>query len=339
MESAEVWAHLDALAKPRRSLGKLEELAVRLATIQQTLKPMSRPRRLVLFAGDHGVVARGVSAWPSAVTGLMVSTILAGRASSNVLAATHGCEVRLVDVGTVSGAPGAPPSFFRAARIAAGTQDLSTGAAMSIAELDAAWEVGVSEARDAVAGGNVVLIAGEMGIGNTTPASCLTMLLTGASPDLAVGRGAGADDDTLRLKREIVAGAVTRAARILDDADPRAAIAAVSGFEIVAMAGFFAEGARQGATLLLDGFVATSAALIAERLAPGTASRMIAAHLSAEPGHRIALTHLGLEPLLDWNMRLGEGTGALIALPLLDSAAALLRDVATLSEIGANRGD
>ena len=336
MDTAEVWAHLDALAKPRRSLGKLEELAVRLGTIQRTLEPLTRPRRLVLFAGDHGVVARGVSAWPSAVTGMMVGTILAGRASSSALAAAHGCDVRLVDAGTVSDVPGDLPPFFRVARVSRGTKDLSTGPAMSVAELDAAWEVGAEEARRAVADGNVVLIAGEMGIGNTTPASCLTMLLTGAPAELAVGRGAGADDDTLRVKREIVGEAAGRAARM---ADTRPAIAEVAGFEIAAMAGFFAEGARQGATLLLDGFVATSAALIAERLAPGTAKRMIAAHLSVEPGHRIALTHLGLDPLLDWNMRLGEGTGALVALPLLDSAAALLRDVATLSDIGASRGD
>src|SRR5262245_14682307 len=210
MNSADVWAHLDALAKPRRSLGKLEELAVRLATIQQTLKPVTRPRRIVLFAGDHGVVARGVSAWPSAVTGLMVSTILAGRASSSALAAAHECDVRLVDTGTLSAAPENSPSFFSSARVAAGTRDLSVGAAMTVAELDQAWEVGVSEARRAVADGNVVLIAGEMGIGNTTPASCLTMLLAGASLDAAVGRGAGADDETLRLKREIVAAAAGR---------------------------------------------------------------------------------------------------------------------------------
>src|SRR5262249_4781076 len=160
----------------------------------------------------------------------------------------------------------------------------------------AAWEVGAGEARRAVADGNAVLIAGEMGIGNTTPASCLTMLLADAPLDLAVGRGAGADDDTLRVKREVVAEAVARASRL----ESRTAIAAVAGFEIVAMAGFFAEGARQGATLLLDGFVATSAALIAERLAPGTVNHLIAAHLSVEPGHRIALAHLGLDPLLDW---------------------------------------
>ena len=332
----QVWARLDALAKPRRSLGKLEELAARLALIQQTLMPIVRPRRLALFAADHGVVARGVSAWPSEVTGLMVGTILAGRASSSALAAAQACSLRLIDVGTVSPSPGSPPEFFRDARVASGTGDLSVGAAMTASQFEAAWDVGADEARRAVADGNVVLIAGEMGIGNTTAAACLTVLLADATVDGAVGRGAGADDATLEVKRAVVADAVERAAR---SHDVREAIAGISGFEIVAMAGFFAEGARRGATLLLDGYVATSAALIAERLRPGTVNNMIAAHLSPEPGHRAALSRLALDPLLDWNLRLGEGAGALIALPMLDSAAALLRDVAALSELGVARED
>jgi nicotinate-nucleotide--dimethylbenzimidazole phosphoribosyltransferase len=181
-----------------------------------------------------------------------------------------------------------------------------------------------------------VLIAGEMGIGNTTPAACLTMLLANVPAETAVGRGAGLDDAALTQKRELVAAAVTRVRKLTTE---RTAIETLAGFEIVAMAGYFAMGARLGATLVLDGYVATSAALIAEHLQPGVAKAMIAAHCSAEPGHSAALSHLGLEPLLDWGMRLGEGTGALVALPLLDSAAALLRDVAALSELGVPRGD
>lgn len=177
-----------------------------------------------------------------------------------------------------------------------------------------------------------------MGIGNTTSAASLTALLTGLDPQAAVGRGAGADDDVLATKRRIVSQSVAREAPRLSQ-DPRSAIAALSGFEIAAMAGFYAEGAARSATLLLDGYVATAAALIAERLAPGTRSAMIAGHRSAEPGHELALGSLGLEPILDWRMRLGEGTGALVALPLLDSAAALLADVAFLDAIGADRAD
>ena len=394
--SEQAWAHLDGLAKPRRSLGKLEELGVRLASIQRTLQPVVRPRRLVLFAGDHGVVARGVSAWPSEVTGLMVGTILMGRASSSALAAAHDCSVRLVDVGVAGARVASGPAFFRDARVASGTQDLSTAPAMTAAQFDAAWQVGVDEAERAVAEGNRVLIAGEMGIGNTTPAACLTMLFTHIGAEIAVGRGAGADDTTLQTKRDIVAAAVARASAASDadaagargatknetsgsGAKPRAdggavlravapvrsegsaplrgdigvpssggasvrpplraAIEALAGFEIVAMAGFFAAGARLGATLLIDGYVATSAALIAWHLQPDCVHSMIAGHRSAESGHGAALACLGLEPLLEWNMRLGEGTGALVALPMLDSAAALMCNVAALSDLGVARED
>lgn len=327
------WAHLDALVKPRRSLGRLEALAARLAIVQQSLHPVTKPRAITLFAADHGVVAQGVSAWPSGVTGLMMAMILGGRASSAALAAAQDCALRLVDVGALA-PPAEPwPAHFRDAAVATGTADLSREPAMTRDQFNRAWDIGADEARRAVAAGNSVLIAGEMGIGNTTPAACVTALLTGIPPYVAVGRGAGADDAMLATKTRIVTDAVARArAKLL--ADPYAAIAAVSGFEIVAMAGFFAAAATAGVTLLLDGYVTTAAALIAEQLVPGTARRMIAAHRSTEPGHGASLAHLGLEPLLDWEMRLGEGTGALLALPLLDSAAALLRDVATLADLG-----
>jgi nicotinate-nucleotide--dimethylbenzimidazole phosphoribosyltransferase len=332
-------AHLDALAKPPGSLGRLEALAVRLAMIQQRLDPVTRPRRLVLFAGDHGVVASGVSAWPSAVTGIMIATIAAGRATSSALAAAQGCDLRLVDVGSIGPPLADPPAFYAHAPVAAGTNDLSVGPAMTVAQFDAGWKIGADEAQRAIAEGNAVLIAGEMGIGNTTAAACLTGLLAvGETADVTiVGPGAGADAATLWRKQVIVADAVARA-RTLFVHDARAAIAGVCGHEIAAMAGFFAAGAQGGATLLIDGYVATAAALIAERLAPGTAARMIAGHRSAEPGHAVALAALGLEPLLDWGMCLGEGSGALVALPLLDSAAALLTGVARLDELGLPNG-
>jgi len=203
---------------------------------------------------------------------------------------------------------------------------------MGIHQFEAAWDIGADEARQAVAAGHAVLIAGEMGIGNTTPAACLTALLTGAPVEIAVGRGAGADDVAMEVKVRIVAEALEAAIGM--DADPVAPLAALGGYEIAAMAGFFAEGAALGATILLDGYVATAAALVADRLRPGTARALIAAHRSTEPGHTAALAHLGLEPLLEWEMRLGEGTGALVALPLLDSAAALLTRVAKLSDLG-----
>lgn len=344
-----VWAHLDALAKPPGSLGRLETLAARLAVIQQNLKPATRPRRIVLFAGDHGVVTSGVTAWPSSVTAAMMGMICAGRASSSALARAQDADLRLVDVGSLLRVENAP-AFFRDARIAPGTADLSQEPAMTAEQFDKAWQVGEEEAARARDEGFRVLMAGEMGIGNTTPAACLNMLLAGTDAATATGRGAGADDAMLMRKRAVVEAAVEHVRPLLHpgegqcpdalaerDSDPRRnttmAIAAVAGFEIVAMAGYFAQAARQRSTILLDGYVTTAAALIVERLCPGAASQMIAAHLSAEPGHRAALDALGLEPILEWDMRLGEGTGALTALPLLDSAAALLGEVALLSEL------
>ena len=333
-----VWAHLDALAKPRGSLGRLEEIAVALALTQGRIDPRTRPRRVVLFAGDHGCVADGVSAWPSAVTGMMIGTILAGQATSNALATTNDCPLRLVDVGVAGPRVVNPPQFFSDARVQDGSASLAHGPAMNPVQFYAAWQVGADEADRAVAEGAALLVAGEMGIGNTTPAACLTALLTGLDTDAAVGRGAGADDSTLTTKARIVAEAVARAMPLLEE-DAAGAIASVCGYEIAAMAGFYARGGTLGCTLLLDGYVATAAALIAERLAPGTVARMIAGHRSAEPGHAAARAALGLEPVLAWEMRLGEASGALVALPLLDAAAALLGDVARLDAIGAERAD
>lgn len=325
-------AHLDALAKPRGSLGRLERAAARLAVTQQSLAPQTYPRRIALFAGDHGVVDSGVSAWPSPVTTAMMALIAKERASSNALARAAKCELTLIDVGSITPLDAPLPAFVSQHRIAGGTQNLALGPAMTEAQFDAAWSVGEGAARTAITNGCRVLLAGEMGIGNTTPAACLTMLLTGADAATATGKGAGADDAMRAHKQAIIDSAVAREQAGFAT-NPKAAIAALCGFEIAAMAGYFAEAARAGATILLDGYVTTAAALIAERFAPGSAHQMIAAHLSAEPGHRVALAALALEPLLEWEMRLGEGTGALIALPLLDAAAALLADVATLAEV------
>ena len=201
MTEDDIRAHLDALAKPRGSMGRLEDLAVALAMTQGRIDPATTPRRVVLFAGDHGCVDDGVSAWPSAVTGMMVATILAGRATSSALAATNDCPLRLVDVGTAGPRVEHGPVFFRDARVADGTRSLAHGPAMTVDQFDAAWQIGVDEATRAVGEGARVLIAGEMGIGNTTPAACLTALLAGIDADAAVGRGAGADDSVMARKR------------------------------------------------------------------------------------------------------------------------------------------
>jgi len=332
-------ARLDQLTKPPGSLGRLEDLAARLGAIQGSPRPETRPRRLVVFAADHGVVASGVTAWPSDVTSLMIDNIVGGGAACSALARAHDVELRLVDVGA-SGPLRDDGPLLRVARVANGTADLFHGPAMSLEQFDEAWRVGDEEAKRALAEGARVLAAGEMGIGNTTAASCLIALLTGLDVDAAVGRGAGADDATLARKREVVAAATERArAQLAGEASPRAALASVAGFELIAMAGFFAAGAAGGATLVIDGVIATAGALVAEQLAPGSREAMIAAHLSVEPAHRAALDALGLEPFLDWGLRLGEGTGALLLVPLLDSAAAMLREMATFADLGLGGGE
>ncbi|WP_430386846.1 nicotinate-nucleotide--dimethylbenzimidazole phosphoribosyltransferase [Blastomonas fulva] len=327
----DIQVRLDSLAKPVGSLGRLEALAVELALAGQSLTPLTRPRRLVLFAADHGVVAQGVTPWPSAVTTAMVETILGGKASSTALATAHGVDVRVVDAGMAQPPRQPWSAHFNPHTVAPGTADLSSGPAMNEDQFDAAWALGETEAKSAVDAGHRLLIAGEMGIGNTTAAACITHALAGIDADTATGSGAGADAAMRGIKRDIVAAAVAR----LDGRTDKAALAAIAGFEIVAMAGFYAQAARHGVPVLLDGYVTTAAALIAEQLCPGTRAVMIAGHLSAEPGHRAALTQLELTPVLEWQMRLGEGSGALVALPLLDSAAALLCDVARLADIGA----
>ncbi len=331
----EIQDHLDGLTKPPGSLGRLEELAARLCLVQRTLEPVTRPRKLVLFAADHGVVAEGVTAWPSDVTGLMVSNIHGGGAASSVLAKSSGTRLELVDVGTMSPPLPAAPGYL-CAKIRAGSHNLARRPAVTNEEWKTALATGADRARVAAAEGVRVVAAGEMGIGNTTPASCLASLLTGLPASMSVGRGAGSDDATVERKIQVVEAAVAEARGELES-DPVAAMGRVAGYEIVAMAGFFAAAREQEMTVILDGFIATAAALIAEKLHPGTAEGMIAAHRSAEPGHGRMLEALGLRPMLDWNLRLGEGTGALLLMPLLDAAAALVQEMATFEGAGIRR--
>lgn len=322
-------AHLDNLTKPPGSLGRLEDLAARLALIQQTLSPVTEPRSIVLFAADHGVVAEGVTAWPSSVTTLMVANMLAGGAASCVLARQTRTAMTIVDVGT-AGEPESPRPGYVVAKVGRGTQNLYREAAMTVAEFEQAVAIGRAQA----AGDFAVVAAGEMGIGNTTAAACLTALLTGTDPDDCVGRGAGADDAILQRKRHVVRVATERA-RGVSKGSPVAGIAEVCGYEIAAMAGFYMQAAEDGRTIVLDGSIAAAAAMVAQYLRPGTVEAMVAAHRSAEPGHTVALDALGLTPVLDgWEMRLGEGTGALLLMPLLDAAAAILTQMATFQNAG-----
>lgn len=331
IDPEKVAAHLDRLAKPKGSLGRLEELAVRLGSIQGTLKPETKPRRLIVFAGDHGVVADGVGIWPQAVTGAMVATIAAGRASCSALARAFDASVRLIDVGSViDDMPSSPIYCDR--RVGRSTASLAQGPAMTADEFWAAWMAGQATVAEARADGVRVVVLGEIGIGNTTAAAALIALGCEQDSDALVGAGAGATAETLQRKRAVVREAVARARTVIAD-DPVAAMAAVAGFEIVAMAGAIAAAGDAELPVVLDGVVSGAAAIVAQAVDPAALETAIASHVSAEPAHRIALERLGLEPFLDWGLRLGEGTGGLLMLPMLDAAAALLEDVATLDEV------
>ena len=322
------------LTMPAGSLGRLLELGRTLAAVQRTDRPSGGPALVAVFAADHGVARSGVSAYPQEVTGQMVANYLRGGAAVNVLARRAGADVRVVDLGVAhpeafDGTPG--PLERRPIR--RGTSNLLDGPAMTRDEAFAAFRVGLElGARWAGADGYRVVGLGEMGIGNTTSASALVAAVTGAPADAVVGRGTGVDDRTLDAKRAAVAGAVARqgagAADVWDLA------ARLGGFEIVGLAGLAVAAAGRRALVVLDGLISTAAGLIAATACPALAGSLVAAHLSPEPGHRVALDALGLRPLLDLGLRLGEGTGAALAVPLIASAADVLDRMATFESAG-----
>jgi nicotinate-nucleotide--dimethylbenzimidazole phosphoribosyltransferase len=332
-------ARLDSLCKPPGSLGELERLAFELCRIQNTLTPVSQPRRLVVFAADHGVAAQRVTAWPSEVTSMVVGVMAKRRSASGVMSRACKTDYRVVDVGCLqppkvpTGHSEGVDSIFCSHPVAAGTKDLSSGPAMSRTQFHAAWRVGTAQADDAANEQYAVVAGGEMGIGNTTSASCLVTLLTGLSPEQSVGRGAGVNDEGLAIKRAIVTQATSRAKPWIEKEDWKGVACEVGGFEIVAMSAFFVRAAQRRLVIVLDGFIATAAALLAERMYPGTARSMIASHLSSEPGHMKALESLGLVPFLDWKLRLGEGTGAIMLMPMLDTAVVMVTQMATLDDV------
>lgn len=331
-QSNEIRAHLDRLIKPPGSLGQWETLAERLCTIQQSLTPVVRPAELIIFAADHGVVESGVTLWPSMVTTAMIEQIAQGRSASAVLAQLYEIDYRVVDVGSIT-----PPRIthpkIALRRIASGTRDLSKEPAMTLHEFRQALTIGVDEARMTLLRGAKVVIAGEMGIGNSTSASCLARLLADVPMDQAVGNGAGTNALSFEKKRSAIQVAtdhvLERCGRTIDEA----ALAAVCGFEIVAMAGFFVQCAKQKQTILLDGMIATAGALVAQQFYPEVADQMIAAHESEESAHAPMLDKLTLTPMLKWKMRLGEGTGALALYPLLAGAAAWVTQMAKIDDI------
>ena len=286
---------------------------------------------MVVCAGDHGVLGRGVSPWPQAVTVAMVRNICGGGAAVNAIAKTVGARVSVLDVGVASELERQP--LLRTAKVRRGTEDLSCGKAMSREEAARAVMAGAGVAEELIESGGVdLLLTGDMGIGNTTPAACLISAFTGRLPEDTTGRGTGIDDETLKLKTRVVEEALELHAP--DAEDPLGVLAAIGGLEHAAIVGVILTGAVYGVPVILDGVVSNSAALVARALAPHSMGYAIAGHSSAEPGARISLQSLGLHPILDLDMRLGEGTGGLLAVPLVQAAARTLGEMATLEEIG-----
>lgn len=322
---------LDRMTMPRGALGRVGELGVTLAGIAGACPPpVPEPAAVAVFAGDHGVHAQGVTPWPQEVTAQMVANFLAGGAVVNAFARQIGADVLVVDVGVAAPLPAQPGLVAR--RVADGTADMTAGPALTRDQALAAVEVGIGVARELVAAGNRALLTGDMGIANTTPAAALTCVFTGADPASATGRGTGIDDVTLARKIDVVRRALAR--HRPDPADPVGVLAAFGGLEHAALAGFVLGGAAARVPVLLDGVNAGAAALVAAAFAPHAVGACLAGHRSVEPAHRRALAHLGLDPLIDLEMRLGEGTGALLALPLAQGAARALRDVATFDAAG-----
>ena len=320
---------LDRMTKPPGSLGVLEDVAAQLAGIAGACPaPLPVPAAVAVFAGDHGVHAQGVTPWPQEVTAQMVANFVAGGAVVNAFAAQLGADVVVVDVGVAT--PSAPAPGFLDRNVRRGTADLAEGPAMTVEEARRAVEVGIQVATD-LAADHACLVTGDMGITNTTASAALICAFTGSSPSAATGRGTGVDDPTLARKVAVVERAL---ARLDGEQDPLTVLAQVGGLEHAALAGFVLGAAAARVPVLLDGVIAGSAALVAAALSPAALEHVLAGHVSAEPGHALALRHLGLRPLLGLDLRLGEGTGALLAFPLVASAARALADVATFDSAG-----
>ena len=328
-------AALDAKTKPRGSLGRLEVLAVELGIARGSTRPVADPARIVVFAADHGVAADGVSAFPVEVTAQMVHNFVAGGAAVSVLGRSVGAELEVVDVGVASDISTLDGVVHD--KVACGTDNLRLGAAMSHEMLDAALDCGRRAVVRASEAGAHTLLLGEMGIGNTTSAAVLTGVLCAAAAAEVTGRGTGLDDAALERKRAVVAEVLERLGAEAA-ADPMECLREAGGLETAALVGAMLEAPAHRLIVVIDGYIVTSAALVACRLRPGVRRQLVFSHRSAEPGHARALAALEAEPLLDLGLRLGEGSGAVLALPLLRAACTVLSDMATFEEAGVSGG-
>ena len=322
--------HHDRLTKPRGSLGRVEALGVRLAAIANASPPpVPAPAAVAVFAGDHGVLAEGVTPWPQDVTAQMVQNFLVGGAAINVLARQTGARVIVVDVGVATELDAAPGLVRR--KVRAGTGNIAREPAMAVAEARQALDTGATVAARLVADGAACLVTGDMGIGNTTPSAALVAAFTGRAASEVTGRGTGVDDPTLARKVAAVDAALARTPAA---DEPIAVLASIGGLEIAAQAGFVVGGAAARVPVVVDGVIADAALLTAAQLVPGVEHFCFAGHRSTEPAARVTLDTLELEPILDLELRLGEGSGACLALPVLEAAARILGEMATFDAAG-----
>ena len=323
------------LVMPTRALGRLHEISERLCGIQRTIEPAIDQKDILVMAADHGVVEEGVSAYPQEVTPAMVQTFLAGGAGINAISRQVGADVWVVDMGIIpeldaTGLKGAARLVVE--KIGNGTANFTKGPAMSRRDAEKALQVGFEQAARRIEKGAEILGTGDMGIGNTTASAAIGAVTCGATLDEMVGRGTGVDDAGLARKRDIVCrGIETNTPQAEDGLD---VLAKVGGFEIGGIAGAILAGAFHQRAVVVDGFISTAGALIAHVLCPTVKDYLFAGHLSEETGHRIMLNHLGLEPILDLDMRLGEGTGAALAMGVMDGAVCMFKEVLTFEEAG-----
>ena len=335
---AQLQRKIDLKTKPVGSLGVLEGIAQRLGEIQQTLTPQVVAPTVLVFAADHGLVHEGVSAYPQEVTHQMVYNFVQGGAAINVFARQHGARVVVVDAGVHHDF--APELPIVHAKVAAGTANAAKEPAMTQAQLDACFERGAQAMEDVLAGGCTLVGFGEMGIGNTSSSALLMSALCGVEIEACVGRGTGLDDEGLERKTAILRRVLAlHGPHLGDPVDPMEALRRLGGFEIAQMAAAMLHGARRGVALVVDGFISTAAMLVASKIDPAVLSYAFFAHQSDEQGHRLMLQHLGAQPLLRLGMRLGEGSGAVLAFGLFESAVAFLEHMASFEGAGVSQKD
>jgi nicotinate-nucleotide--dimethylbenzimidazole phosphoribosyltransferase len=331
---AKAQAKLDNKTKPLGALGRLEEMGRRVAAITESLSPDTDKKVIFTFAGDHGIVEEGVSAFPKEVTPQMVLNFLRGGAGVNVLARHVGAEVRVVDVGVDYDFEPTPGLIIR--KVAKGTRNFAKGAAMTVEEAAAAVEVGIALANEAKAEGVAMLGTGEMGIGNTSPSSAIIAALAGCSVRDVTHRGTGINDEALERKIAVIDAGLEL--NRPDPADPMDVLAKVGGLEIAGIAGLVLGAAANRIPVVVDGFISTAGALIASEMHPHVKDYIFAAHTSVEIGHRMMLQRIGAQPILDLQLRLGEGTGAALAMGLVEAGAKILKEMATFAEAGVSEG-